>query len=779
MKSYDETIASVFATGDMIIEKKRSRAKKIRMTSAAVSGLCAAIIVGVGVLSDKNITNPPERHINSEIIISESSFTAPASTAEPIGNTTQTIITSQKNYSTQKQPGTNTAAVNNNSQFNTSTVKNKDETIIQAGKSSDSEKQADVSERSPSPVSSVISKSQVTVQSTEVQVTVNVTTVAETDVCLPERSIIMKKITAFLAALSVGAISIPFTSTAADLILPPEIDQNNTFGYTNHSIYMFEKEIVDYTKFQKGERETDINGDGKFDLLDCYEVFALEDMDNRLASDVNISVTKENIDDYKNLLSYFLITNDIKTEYITPEFYNDPYFTDNIVGKEKNIQAMNEMFAYRVCGNLILLPNGYTIFEDMIDKDIIDLDFDSDGVLTPADMNIFGTFMKDREETVDKFSITTELQPYQPFQERNRVFSSFLNRVNETCDIVHVFGDYTFTEQDVLSEDVFNKCEKNLKALCEYNFFTDYRYFYNGAPHIVDSGLIQSLISTANGCFTDYHGYLYGGNEDLDSCSEFFFPDLIFKNMEMLPEYSEASYYDTILPGGESEITANIIDIYCKKTGYKELTPDLQMGSHILYERAYEQFCDDVANGVRPAPDPNYDGVMDAMDMLAIHEMYRFAEVTEYPGSDKTTLTLEQWNNIKTNCDYDNNGISGDYTDFSIGQLYIICEYLIKNPDSISSRTLEAILESEDEISNQQNLEVMECASIDRSGDANCDEETGLADALLILQNNANSEKYPLSVTGNFNADVYSTGDGITPLDALEIQKWDAEKAIG
>ncbi|SFX30225.1 hypothetical protein [Ruminococcus sp. XPD3002] len=60
------------------------------------------------------------------------------------------------------------------------------------------------------------------------------------------------------------------------------------------------------------------------------------------------------------------------------------------------------------------------------------------------------------------------------------------------------------------------------------------------------------------------------------------------------------------------------------------------------------------------------------------------------------------------------------------------------------------------------------------NGDANCDKGVGLADALAILQYVANAEKYPLTTQGLFNADIVGEGDGITPLDALEIQKWDA-----
>jgi len=64
------------------------------------------------------------------------------------------------------------------------------------------------------------------------------------------------------------------------------------------------------------------------------------------------------------------------------------------------------------------------------------------------------------------------------------------------------------------------------------------------------------------------------------------------------------------------------------------------------------------------------------------------------------------------------------------------------------------------------------------NGDANCDKEVGLADALVVLQYVSNAEKYPLTAQELFNADIVGDGDGVTPLDALEIQKWDAFKII-
>ncbi len=58
-------------------------------------------------------------------------------------------------------------------------------------------------------------------------------------------------------------------------------------------------------------------------------------------------------------------------------------------------------------------------------------------------------------------------------------------------------------------------------------------------------------------------------------------------------------------------------------------------------------------------------------------------------------------------------------------------------------------------------------------GDANDDGKVTMADAVAILQNLANSDKYPLSETGKVNGDVDGE-DGLTAMDALVIQMFDA-----
>ena len=64
-------------------------------------------------------------------------------------------------------------------------------------------------------------------------------------------------------------------------------------------------------------------------------------------------------------------------------------------------------------------------------------------------------------------------------------------------------------------------------------------------------------------------------------------------------------------------------------------------------------------------------------------------------------------------------------------------------------------------------------------GDANCDNEVGMSDAVLIMQALANPSKYGekgtdethISAQGIKNADTYGDNDGMTNLDALAIQK--------
>ncbi len=60
-------------------------------------------------------------------------------------------------------------------------------------------------------------------------------------------------------------------------------------------------------------------------------------------------------------------------------------------------------------------------------------------------------------------------------------------------------------------------------------------------------------------------------------------------------------------------------------------------------------------------------------------------------------------------------------------------------------------------------------------GDSNMDGKVSVADAVAILQHVALNDKYGLKGQALINADCYNPGDGVTPKDALAIQKLDAK----
>ncbi len=62
-----------------------------------------------------------------------------------------------------------------------------------------------------------------------------------------------------------------------------------------------------------------------------------------------------------------------------------------------------------------------------------------------------------------------------------------------------------------------------------------------------------------------------------------------------------------------------------------------------------------------------------------------------------------------------------------------------------------------------------------RLGDANCDSNVDISDAVLIMQYLANPEKYTISKAGLDLGDVCERGDGVTGLDALAIQMYEAK----
>lgn len=143
MRSYEEIAERIMARGDKINEERRVRAVKIKQTSYAVSGMCAAVIAGIGlwrVTSGKDVSssNFPDSGIisdnNTHTSAVPTSSTVAVQTAASTAKTTKQVQTkasgergsasTAKNVSTTRT-SRQTAAVTENvqeTQVNTSAV---------------------------------------------------------------------------------------------------------------------------------------------------------------------------------------------------------------------------------------------------------------------------------------------------------------------------------------------------------------------------------------------------------------------------------------------------------------------------------------------------------------------------------------------------------------------------------------------------------------------------------------------------------------------------------
>lgn len=105
MKTYDETIDAIFSKGDALIEQRRQKSVKIKQTSYAVSGVCAAAIVGVGIWRMNDLKKLPDNR-HSEIETMEETTTT--------GTQTETYTTTSTVVSDTEKTKNTTAATTKN-----------------------------------------------------------------------------------------------------------------------------------------------------------------------------------------------------------------------------------------------------------------------------------------------------------------------------------------------------------------------------------------------------------------------------------------------------------------------------------------------------------------------------------------------------------------------------------------------------------------------------------------------------------------------------------------
>lgn len=103
MRSYEDISNRIMNRGDKLIESRKVRASKIKHTSYAISGMCAATIIGVSVWHIASSYNIKDNQFNSDNIISDTE------------KNTTTAITSANKSTTQSNSSVNITTENTKS----------------------------------------------------------------------------------------------------------------------------------------------------------------------------------------------------------------------------------------------------------------------------------------------------------------------------------------------------------------------------------------------------------------------------------------------------------------------------------------------------------------------------------------------------------------------------------------------------------------------------------------------------------------------------------------
>ncbi|MCM1529748.1 MAG: dockerin type I repeat-containing protein [Alistipes sp.] len=741
MKSYEDIAERVFKRGDELLERKQRRASGIKRVSCLAAQLCAVLLICLGVRGTSDIdvilnNNYPDMNIP---VTAAETETSPQTTTAAPGTSPYHDTSLQETAQTAPAPGTATAEAAPAVQTQPHSQ----------GISADTEARQ------------TQTALETKLHTNEIPPSTTVCT-AQTET---EGRIYMKKIAALgTSALLIAASASPIIGSAEY-----KIDESRYWAG--------EKAI--FAKMESGELDLDINGDGAFDVLDGFKLFCytfekrycqieaveetiehiyasysdrpelaekyaenarnyfaekykklgkidLDDADRErieAIADYNGDGVV-NFQDSEHLERYLIINGGVKRAQLNPTFY-DPDFPMDDFSTDYNV-----LYNYikELEDHLYYLRAGYDIFAEMYEDTTgewntayeldmsIDLDFNGNGQLDIGDLYVFYVF------------------EYLGTQDKNKGYIS--NEEWKRCDTAmsHCPG--------IITEYCVERTEDN--GLQDCYRFTD----------------TQSR---------DVHTFRY------------YLTHYIVEHIEMRPEYFTEEYYIKTYGSSYYRPDSGIIN-YLVEQAAARLGLRVDDDAWLKYNiddlnELFLTYCDNVDAGLTAAPDVNMDGAVDLYDYFTINTYMK--ELINGKTAADSALPAEIWNNIEEGFDINGNGTTKDIYDILAVQMYVIKHTDTSDFDEVYSRyqaSLEGApaLEAESK-SYDQNLEILaEMESKTLYGDANCDGEVDISDATLVLQHIGNGDKYQLSAQEKRNADCCDPGDGITALDALAIQSYDA-----
>lgn len=684
MKKYEDIAERVFRKGDAILEKKHRRTTIIKRTSFVVSGLCAVIITGFGLWNNYSLKNA----INNEYPAIVDSQNVSENDMPVMTQTTALSVT----------------AGNTDEFFPVSTSINSEDLqeIMQTSVSTTAKTNSTTTSESTN--SEYLPQTTQTSENTTTQTYSIVTDTTNPPQNIDdERSLKMKKLMSIMSTITLSLSAMPTISNASGV------------PFSVNPVRYWAGEDAIFAKMESGEFDVDINGNGEFDIMDCYLLDSYDSQYYSYKENIDPEIIQRiesiadydgngvvNFDDTLSLMRYFIVSGNVKSEYLDPAYYDpdiEPLTTeDDLInfGKYKEIQAY--VFPMRMYYNIHYLDAEYYLVEDLYESGKIDLDINGNGQLD--------------------------------------IFDAYCIRV-----YFYEKGDREAVTQ-FLTEEEYERC-------------WDFTYHYS-----------EPLIPHHCGDFTKTAAMAY-----------------ILNHIELKPEYFTVAYYKENVDNYSIDhcIASNMkhaaLNIGIEVSDNIGPTHDIEYSrKHFLhmdiFTSYYEAFCADIENGVRPVPDVNLDGVVD---------YYDYFDMNIYWGgndAERSILPLKTWNTINKYYDVPDDDRPTLY-EISAAQLYIIeHNEEIADLDSVYNVYIQSLIEANAngekdnfEPINNEDIQILD-SNTKRSGDANEDGEVNMADAVLIMQSLSNPDEYKLTTKGQFNADVYNTGDGVTAMDALQIQLW-------
>lgn len=724
--------------GDSVREKRR---RYMSMMLGLAAG-AAAMALCIGVWENMKNSPVPNEFDNSgrDIII-----------VTTIPDESETVTASTEQYGTETTIGTDFSSVI--TQTTTSAVSDKGEISAEVTESTASAVTQGAS--AVTVTKPIITTTSAAYVSTSPVTTITTTTSTEEN---DERSIYMKKLTAFTSAITILAASGSLNAYAE--YQPPEITADV-------------QAVIDY--IDSTNPDFDFNIDGVFDARDIYSFFKYTK--SQMSDDItakcaqNGDINKDGIIDFDDYLSLEKYAAEIGDAADTELDFNcdGNYFTFDLF----------TLYDY------IYITTLYT--EDETGKILANGDVNSDGEVNITDMDYLRKYyvLKGSVKPYELKESHYEIEGIPGINsEQSMVYALKLDIT--TYDMGYrIITDKVKTGQMSLD---FNHDEKTniFDAYDYYRYCSEKKYYvsYEEYSENDNTGISQELWNSCE-YFDSIRPDGTGAEGAEVRSADYSVIKYFLYNTEITEDMLSVDMYEKH-NGDYSLAFVNELKLMASNEGIA--VSDENVINDELFWQYYDACEAEFNNGTRPLPDVDLNGVIDYDDYFVSNIF--FGDRLENVSCEDSILPADIWNNLNENCDFSGNGISGDVYDTSIIQIYVL-KYAEEEPEDFDEAYQEYIKEFavakgsavSASIYSDNFMYSTQCEMLsDREqteadtepllyGDADLDGEVNMADVVKVTMYASNPEKNPLTEEALNNCDVYQRGDGVGISDALSIQK--------